>query len=122
MLIDFIAGILFGALAGMGIGGGGLLVIYLTMFDGIEQRMAQGVNLYFFIFASAAAMIYHINKRNINLPFVLICSASGCVFAVFGSLAAEAVDPELLRRIFGGMLIVAGAVTLWKSIKGRKAK
>ncbi len=120
MMIDFILGIFFGALAGMGIGGGGLLVIYLTLFDGIEQRMAQGINLYFFIFASLSAIVYHINKRNINLPFVIICGLSGSIFAFLGSLAASAVDPELLRRVFGWMLVVAGGVTLVKTFLKRK--
>lgn len=122
MVIDFICGVIFGALAGMGIGGGGLLVIYLTLFDGIEQRMAQGINLWFFIFASGAAMLYHVNKRSINLPFVLICSISGCVFAVLGSLAASAVEPEMLRRVFGWMLIAAGGITLFKNFCKKDAK
>ena len=119
MLIDIICGILFGALAGMGIGGGGLLVIYLTLFDGIEQRLAQGVNLYFFIFAGAASLLLHINKRNINLPFVLIWSFFGCFTAVLGAKASSAVDPSLLRRIFGIMLITAGSITLVKSFVKR---
>lgn len=115
MIIDFIAGILFGALAGMGVGGGGLLVIYLTMFDQVGQRDAQGVNIFFFIFASMASMLYHINKRKINFPFVLICSGIGCIFAVLGSYAASRADPQLLRKLFGIMLISAGVFSLWKS-------
>jgi len=119
MIVDIIAGLLFGILAGMGVGGGGLLVIYLTAFDGIGQRSAQGVNLFFFIFASAASMLYHINKRKINLPLVLLCSISGCIFAVLGSYVATAVDPHILKMFFGAMLISAGAFTLWKNFFGR---
>ncbi len=122
MIIDIIAGIAFGILAGMGVGGGGLLVIYLTFFDGIGQRIAQGVNLFFFIFASAASMLYHINKRKINLPFVIICSISGSIFALIGSHAAAAVDPHILKIFFGAMLIIAGILTLWKNYFGKKAK
>ena len=121
-MIDFICGVIFGALAGMGIGGGGLLVIYLTLFDGIAQRTAQGINLWFFIFASGAAMLYHVNKRDINLAFVIVCSISGCIFAVLGSLAASMVDPEMLRRAFGWMLIAAGAISLWKTFRKTKNK
>ncbi|MBR4072194.1 MAG: sulfite exporter TauE/SafE family protein [Clostridia bacterium] len=120
MIIDIIAGLFFGILAGMGIGGGGLLVIYLTFFDAIEQRTAQGVNLFFFLFASAASMLYHINKRRINLPFVVLCTVSGCIFALLGSLAASAVNPHMLKIFFGAMLIIAGAITLWKNIFVKK--
>ena len=115
MITDIISGLLFGALAGMGVGGGGLLVIYLTLFDGIEQRAAQGINLFFFIFASGASMLYHINKRKINFPFVILCSISGCIFAILGSYAAAAVDPHILKKLFGLMLIIAGVFTLWKN-------
>ena len=120
MIIDIIAGLVFGILAGMGIGGGGLLVIYLTFFDGVSQRSAQGVNLFFFIFASAASMLYHINKRKINLPFVLLCSVSGCIFAVIGSQTAASVDPHILKMFFGVMLIIAGLLTLWKNFFTKK--
>ena len=120
MIADIIAGLIFGVLAGMGVGGGGLLVIYLTMFDEIEQRDAQGVNILFFIFASGAAMLYHINKRKINFPFVLICSVAGCAFAVIGSYAAALVHPFVLRKLFGGMLVLAGCFSLWKSFAAKR--
>ncbi len=120
MIIDLAAGVLFGILAGMGVGGGGLLVIYLTMFDGVEQRTAQGANLFFFLFASGAAMLYHINKRKINVMFVMICFVFGSAFAVLGSHLAALVHPELLRRIFGAMLILAGGVSLWKTVFAKR--
>lgn len=120
MIIDLIAGLLFGALAGMGVGGGGLLVIYLTLFDGVGQREAQGINILFFIFASGAAMLYHINKRKINFAFVLLCSITGCIFAVIGSLSAAAVHPDILRKLFGGMLVLAGGFSLWRSFIAKR--
>ena len=122
MITDFAAGLLFGILAGMGVGGGGLLVIYLTMFDGVGQRDAQGVNIFFFVFASLSSMLYHLNKRNINFAFVLICSGTGCIFAILGSCAAGYTDPELLRRIFGGMLISAGIFSLWRGFLSGKMR
>ena len=56
IVIDILAGILIGTLTGMGIGGGGLLVIYLTAVRGMPQLSAQGCNLLFFIFAASASL------------------------------------------------------------------
>ena len=44
-------------LAGMGVGSGGLYVVYLTLFTEKNQLAAQGLNLYFFIFATGAALL-----------------------------------------------------------------
>ena len=54
-----IAGILSGILASMGLGGGGILIIYLTIFAGIEQATAQGINLVFFIPISIVAILIY---------------------------------------------------------------
>ncbi len=105
---DLIAGTVIGALSGMGVGGAGLLIIYLTAFRGISQQDAQGINLYFFIFASAAAMFVHAAKRNIDYKRVVFCLITGIPAAYLGCMTAASVSPELLRRIFGGMLVLTG--------------
>ena len=50
-----IASFIIALLSGMGIGSGGLLVIYLTLLEKVPQLTAQGINLLFFIFASASS-------------------------------------------------------------------
>ena len=57
-MIDFFAGVLIASLAGMGIGGGGLLVLYLVFVKGAEQLGAQGLNLVFFICAAASSVMW----------------------------------------------------------------
>ena len=113
---DIIAALLIGTLSGMGIGGGGLLVIYLTLIRGMEQLGAQGLNLYFFIFASSAALFFHSTKRRINYPAILICSFTGMIFAYIGSKTPAATDPDIIRKLFGAMLIFAGSAVLLKKI------
>lgn len=116
IISDIIAALLIGALSGMGIGGGGLLVIYLTLVRGVDQLGAQGLNLYFFIFASSAALFFHSAKRRINYPAILICSSAGMVFAYIGSRTAAVTDPAIIRKLFGAMLIFAGSAVLIKKI------
>ncbi len=122
IIADIIAAFLIGALSGMGIGGGGLLVIYLTLLRGVDQLSAQGVNLYFFIFASAASLFYHSVKRKINYPAILFCSSVGMLFAYMGSLTASVCDPGLIRKLFGAMLIFAGCMVLRRSFFRPKSR
>ena len=48
-VIAVAAGLLTGILSGFGIGGGSLLLLYLTLFAGVDQYQAGGINLLYFI-------------------------------------------------------------------------
>ena len=120
LLLDIAAGLLIGTMTGMGIGGGGLLVIYLTLLRNSPQLAAQSMNLYFFIIASAASLLVHFRRRRIELSNVVPAVLLGMAGAFFGSHAASALPEELIRKYFGIMLIVSGSLTLIKSINFRK--
>lgn len=120
IIVDIAAAAAIGTLSGMGIGGGGLLVIYLTLVRGVGQLEAQGMNLYFFIFASAAALYVHIAKRKINYPLILLTSSVGMLGAYGGSALASVTDPELIRRVFGAMLLVSGGISLFRVVSAKR--
>ena len=111
--LDFIAGIGISVLAGLGVGGGGLLVIYLTMAKDISQIEAQGINLLFFIAAGTASLVVHIKKRKLELKKIIVMIIFGSVGAVAGSLIANAVDVSIVKKIFGGFLLVSGLIELF---------
>ena len=116
---DTIAGFISSALAAMGVGGGGLLVIYLTEFVGMEQRLAQGVNLIFFLCAAVTALSVHLRKRQIAFRYALFFAIGGTAGAVIGCLFAQCVDNRILRCGFGILLIYAGGGTLYKILRAR---
>lgn len=116
-VVDVIAAFFMGALSGMGIGGGGLLVIYLTLIRNMDQIGAQGINLYFFLFASVAALFVHCKRRNINYKMILFLAAFGMPAALVGGYSASVADPDAVRKIFGGMLILAGGTSLMRAGK-----
>ncbi|MBO5715419.1 MAG: sulfite exporter TauE/SafE family protein [Clostridia bacterium] len=118
----FIISLVIATLSGMGVGGGGLLVIYLTLFEGTEQLIAQAVNLCFFILCGLASTIYNVKKKKIVWKCTAILSISGAVTCVFGSIWASQINPDLLRKIFGGMLIIGGASSLISSFVKNKQK
>ena len=97
------AGLVCGVLSGFGIGGGSLLMVWMTAVLSMEQKAAQGVNLLYFLPCAACALIFHIKNRQIVWRAV-----AGSVCAVGGALLAQRVDAELLRKLFGGFLVLVG--------------
>ena len=121
IFIDFTAGILISVLAGLGIGGGGLLVIYLILVKDISQIESQGINLLFFVAAGAASLIIHVKKRKLELRNIIIMIIFGSLGAVAGSLTANFTDGAVVKKIFGGFLLVSGLIELFsKSDKSEK--
>ncbi len=110
-MIDFIIGFLCALLSGLGIGGGGLLVIWLVLKYGTEQLTAQGVNLIFFIFSSGMAMLIHLIKRKFNFKLILWLVIFASIGAVVGSLLAHSIDTAAVRFSFGLLLLASGAIT-----------
>jgi len=121
-LIDFIAGIFVSVLAGLGVGGGGLLVIYLTIVKNVPQIESQGINLLFFVIAGAASLIIHIRKRKLDAKNLIIMIISGSVGAVLGSIAANFMDGGFVKKIFGGFLIISGIIELFSNFKLSKLR
>ena len=58
-LLPFAVGAATGILSGFGVGGGTLLLVYLTAVAGVEQHQAQGINLLYFLPAAAMALPGH---------------------------------------------------------------
>ena len=120
-MLHTLVAFLIAALSGLGIGSGGLLVIYLTLAEGADQLIAQGINLLFFLFSSGASMVFHLKKRRLFGSVILIMSLAGLVGSAAGSLLATSLPSQVLRRLFGGMLTVSGLAVLYKNRK-KKAK
>ena len=111
--IDFIAGICISVLAGIGIGGGGFLVIYLTMVKNFSQIESQGINLLFFVIAGFASLLIHIKKRKLERKSILIMIMFGTAGAVAGSLIVSFTDAVIIKKIFGGFLLISGLTELF---------
>ncbi|MBQ7322067.1 MAG: sulfite exporter TauE/SafE family protein [Clostridia bacterium] len=111
IFVDIIAAALAALLSGLGAGSGGLLVIYLTLAAGMEQQAAQGVNLLFFLFSGGAALAVHAARRRLFPGVILTLVLSGILGSLLGSAMAGVFSPLLLRRLFGGMLVVSGILS-----------
>ncbi len=112
-LTDFLFVFLFSALSGMGIGGGGLFVVYLSLFKNISQFICQGVNLAVFIFSSASSGAVNFKKRIINYPLCIFLSVCGCIGALLGAGIAGMINGNILRLIFGVFLLCTAIISLY---------
>lgn len=105
---EFIIPLLIAVLSGLGVGSGGLLVIYLTLVEGLPQLSAQGINLVFFISASLSSVIFNFKKRNVPIKLVLLMGSVGVLGAFLGTKLALVINEEITRKIFGALLILSG--------------
>lgn len=108
-----LAGAVTGVLSGFGVGGGTLLLIYLTAFAGVPQNLAQGINLLYFLPTAATALPAHVKNGFIEKRVLLPAIAAGLVGTAAAAWAATALDVALLRRCFGGFLLVIGVRELF---------
>ena len=109
-----IAGVLTGVLSGWGVGGGTLLLLYLTLVANVPQTAAQGVNLLYFLPCSAAALIAHFRNGLVEKRCVLWAAGAGVLASVGASFLATALDTALLRKLFGGFLLAVGLAELFR--------
>lgn len=117
-----IAGLLCGVISGFGIGGGTLLMVWLTVFAGWEQRAAQGLNLLYFLPTAAAALLLHVKHSLVNWRCALWAASAGVVTAALSAWLAMGIDTALLQRGFGVFLLFVGVTELCKRTKNMQSQ
>ena len=117
LITSIIIAFFISILSGLGVGGGGLLVIYLALFTNTPQLSVQGINLAFFLFSASASLTVHLTKRKIFLGAVTLMSLFGIAGALAGSYLSNYIEESLLRKGFGMMLIFSGIISIFKAEK-----
>lgn len=113
-----------GVLGAMGLGGGGVLLLWLTL-TGMDQRQAQGLNLLLILPVGLAGLWFH--RKN-----GLLCSSclpslwlGGAAGVLAGHSLAGLLPEEGLRKMFGALLVVMALgelKTAWKLLREGKEK
>lgn len=120
-MISVIASFIIAVLSGLGVGSGGLFVIWLTLAEGTEQIAAQGLNLLFFLFSAGASLIFHVARRKILWNAVLFLTLLGIAGSLFGSYLVGFIPSAIMKKLFGGMLVISGLFSLFGKKSGKKA-
>ena len=107
-LLSFLVALTCGVLSGFGIGGGTLLIIAMTMFLGIPQLTAQGINLLYFIPTASASLFGHVKNRLVDQNAFFWTAGFGLITTVLSSLLLARADPAISRKIFGVFLLFVG--------------
>ncbi len=114
--MKLLVGFLTGMAASMGLGGGFVLILYLTLFAQTAQRQAQGVNLLFFLPIALFSMILHSRSGLIEWRKIPFAAAAGIAGAAAGTLLSGFLDESLLQKLFAGLL----ALTALRELFHRK--
>ena len=109
MAITLIVGTLLGFLTGLGIGGGSLLILWLTMVLGTDPLIARGINLLFFLPAAIIACIFREKQDSLSIRKILPAIIAGCIAAALFSFLSTKLDTELVKKAFGLVLLAAGS-------------
>lgn len=116
-LIPFLCGLGASVISAWGVGGGTLLLLVMTLFLGVDQRTAQGVNLLFFLPTAAGALVCHARAGYLDKPTLKAAVPAAVLAALVGAWASNAVDVEVLRRPFGVYLLASGVGLIWPKKK-----
>ena len=106
--VIILVGTLLGFLSGLGIGGGSLLIIWLTVILGMDHTSARSINLLFFLPSALIACIFRWKQGAIRWKKILPAMVSGCIAAAIFSWLGGMFQIELLKKLFGGLLILTG--------------
>lgn len=109
-----------GFLAGLGVGGGSLLMLWLTAVVNMDYSVARTVNLLFFLPSALIATLFHKKQGSVDIRKVLPAIICACIAAAILSYIGKHIDTTLLKKLFGGVLIITGLRELF--YRDRKAR
>ena len=119
MALGVLAGLVCGILSGLGVGGGSVLMVWLTAVLGLEQRTAQGINLLYFLPTALASLFFHIKNRYVDWHAAIPAAICGCAAAVLGAILAQRIDTEILRKLFGTFLLIVAVMEFKKALQSK---
>lgn len=106
--VSAVIGAVLGFLSGLGVGGGSLLILWLTFVLGVEQSQVRSINLMYFFFCAIPACLIRSRKTQIPWRTLFPAIAAGCLFALGVSLISAGWDLSLLKKGFGVLLLITG--------------
>lgn len=121
-MIEILVGFFSGIVASMGLGGGFILIIYLTVIANTEQAAAQGINILFFLPIAVISIIMHAKNKLIEWKIVLKFALTGLVGVVIGTFIGRSLDSAILSKLFAALLVFVGLRELFHKSKKTNKK
>ncbi len=108
VILHLITGTILGTLSGLGVGGGSLLILWLTLALHVEQPQARIINLMFFIPCALICSLIRKKQGMLDLKKLLPGIIAGCLSAALFSFIGKNLDLHIIKKLFGGLLILTG--------------
>ena len=108
VIVHILMGTLLGTLAGLGVGGGTLLVLWLTLVLNMGHPQARILNLLFFIPCAVICTLIRRKQGAVDIKALLPGIISGCISAALFSFIGRQMDLTILKKLFGGLLLLTG--------------
>ena len=121
-MIEIIFGFIAGIFTGMGMGGGTILILLLSIFMNFNQHLAQATNLVFFIPTSISSIVMNIKQKNIDFKLARSISIFGVIGAIIGANISKNINSILLRKVFAIFILVIAIYEIYRLYKENKSK
>jgi len=104
-----ICGFIIGLASGFsGVGGGGMVALFLIFILGYDIHTAIGTSLIMMFFIAGSGAVGHFLNNEVIISAALIAGFGAIIGAVSGSVVANKVDENKLGRLIGVIFIVLG--------------
>lgn len=107
-IISVVIGIILGLLSGLGVGGGSLLILWLTLILQFPAETARVLNLLFFLAAAGTVTLLRWKKGTICIKAIMPAIVSGCISVILACILGRWIPGYWLRKLFGILLLVIG--------------
>lgn len=121
-MLEILFGLIAGTISGMGMGGGTILILLLSIFINFDQHIAQATNLVFFIPTSIAAIVINFKQKNIDLKVAKLISIFGVIGAIIGAIISDKVETGSLRKYFAIFILIIATREIYSLYKEYKIK
>ena len=107
IIIGIIIGLVAGLASGLvGIGGGIIMIPAMVMTLGFSQHLAQGTSLLAMLPPVSILAVYAYYKEgDVNITIGIVLALALVVGGYFGAKLALMISPEMLKKVFGFMLL-----------------
>lgn len=119
-MVEILIGVVSGIVGGLGMGGGTVLILLLSLFLEVEQHVAQATNIIFFVPTAIAAIVINLKNKNINFKMAIPICLWGILGAFIGACISTKMNVSTLRKCFGGFLVLIAIYQTYGYIKEKK--
>ena len=117
---EIIYGFISGNFTGLGMGGGTILILLLSLFMQLDQHVAQATNLIFFIPTSIASILTNIKQKNIDFKLAKTILIFGIIGTIIGAIISQKISSNVLKKYFAIFILIIALHEIYEIYKEYK--